>query len=710
VLPDEDENLWVSTTQGISRFDRREKRFYNYDEGDGLQGHYFTSFACERASDGKLYFGGTNGFNAFYPKEILALADTSPAAFTAFQVNGRPAPVVDTGSVRLAHGQNSLVFEFAALNPINPGRTAYRFKLEGREKQWTEVDSAHRLARYTDLSPGEYVFRAEASSDGRHWNAKSAALRITIVPPWWRTWWAYALAALLVIGLLLEAHNVRVHALHRGQRRLAALVDQRTAELVQANRAKSVFLANMSHELRTPLNAILGFSNLLRDGGGISAEQRKDLEIINHSGEHLLGLINDVLDMAKIEAGRIMVENAPCDLMDMVRDVAEMMEVRARAKNLHLQVEESPGFPRSVRGDASKLRQILINLLGNAVAHTERGIVILRLNGLPEESSNRVLLTFEVEDTGIGIAAEDQARIFEPFVQVGGQGARKGTGLGLAIVRQFVELMGGTIRLESTPGQGSRFRVELPVEREAESETAAPRDNRPRVVGIEPGQPEYRILVIEDVFESRLLLQRLLEKTGFSVRVAHDGAEGVEMFRSWRPHFIWMDRHMPGMDGLEAVRRIRELDGGREAKIAAVTASVFASQRNEILAAGMDDFVRKPFRLAEIFDCMERHLGVRYVREAGTPPPAGRAAVLRPEALAALPEELRRELEDTLMALDAGRIAALIRRIAEVDPALGGILALLADRLAYTPILKALQAGNGKATGPACERQMPDCD
>ena len=221
------------------------------------------------------------------------------------------------------------------------------------------------------------------------------------------------------------------------------------------------------------------------------------------------------------------------------------------------------------------------------------------------------------------------------------------------------------------------------------------------MVGLAPGQPEYRILVVEDHLENRQLLQRLLVRTGFQVRVAEDGAKGIEWFESWRPHFIWMDRGLAGMDGLETVRRIREMDGGREVKIAAVTASVLVGQRDEMLAAGLDDFLAKPYRLEEIFDCMARHLDIQYVRAKDASRPARQAtAELRPEALAVLPEELRGELGNALIALDAERIGGLIRRISEVDPALGGALADLADRFAYSPILKALQAGKRKpATG-----------
>ncbi len=238
-------------------------------------------------------------------------------------------------AIRLNHDQNGLTFEFAVLNPINPGKLRYRFRLRGMEENWTEVDSAHRMARYTDVPPGDYVFRAQASSDGRTWDQGGVNVRLTIVPPWWRTWWAEGLGAFLVIALLLGAHKLRVAVLHRRQAHLAALVDQRTAELANArdqaetaNRAKSAFLANMSHELRTPLNAILGFSNLLRESG-VSADQREKVEIINRSGEHLLTLIDDVLDVAKIEAGKQTLSIAPCDLIALVNDVVDMMRVRA---------------------------------------------------------------------------------------------------------------------------------------------------------------------------------------------------------------------------------------------------------------------------------------------------------------------------------------------------------------------------------------------
>jgi CheY-like chemotaxis protein len=447
------------------------------------------------------------------------------------------------------------------------------------------------------------------------------------------------------------------------------------------------------------LNAILGFSNLLREGD-VSEKQRDDLDIINRSGEHLLNLINEVLDVAKIEAGRGVLEMAPCDLAGMVRDVMGMMRARAQMKNLTLHLLGTAALPGQVKADGPKLRQVLINLLGNAIKFTERGSVTLRLDAGQAAEDGRFLLNLCVEDTGIGIAGVDLATIFEAFVQAGPAATHKGSGLGLAITRQLVELMGGRIGVTSALGQGSTFRVELPVFLRQEEASAGTEAEQGRIRGLEAGQPEYRILVCEDEATSAAVLLRVLETAGFAVRVAENGARGVELFEAWHPQFIWMDLRMPVMDGLEAARRIRGMEGGQTVKIAAVSASAFAEERDAVVAAGLNDFVRKPYRVAEIFDCMARHLGVRYRRDRVRISRQQAMPAVRQEAVAALPERLREELREALAVLDEARIAGLIRRVAEFDSSLGSALSRYAERLSYTAIFQAIENCAEKGAGP----------
>ncbi len=415
----------------------------------------------------------------------------------------------------------------------------------------------------------------------------------------------------LLIGLLVTA------SINRALEKIRAVEKQlrESKEAAEAaNRAKSVFLANMSHELRTPLNAVLGFSQLMRKDPTVTRKQSENLDIINKSGAHLLNLINDVLDMSKIEAGRIVLEHRAFDLSAMILDISEMMQHRANSKGLKLCIGQSSDFPRWVCADQAKIRQILINLLSNAIKYTEKGHIILRLNASTlDEEGDRILLHLEVEDSGIGISRENRHKIFEPFEQaIKNVDTIRGTGLGLAITRQYVELMGGNIRVESNLGRGSTFRVELPVAKTTNAGIKSGDSGYHQVVALEEGQPEYRLLIVEDDIYNRLLLRQILERVGFVVHEAENGPQAIKCFLRFRPHLIWMDRRLPGMNGLEVTRRIKQLPGGRNTIIVALTASVFKEQRAEVLAAGCDDFVSKPFQEREIMETIARHLGVRY--------------------------------------------------------------------------------------------------
>ena len=491
--------------------------------------------------------------------------------------------------------------------------------------------------------------------------------------------------ALLMTGTIID-----ITKLKRAEAELA----EAKARAEAANREKSRFLANMSHELRTPLNAVLGFSRLLKNSSDLTPHQQETLDIIVRSGEHLLNLINNVLDMAKIESGRMALEESEVDLHQLLHEMQSLMGVGAAEKGLHFALERAPELPRFVAVDAGKLRQVLLNLIGNAIKYTDSGGVKLRGRLARTHGAEEAEIRFEVEDSGPGIPQEDCQRIFLPFVQLGGQvSAQAGTGLGLAICKQYVELMGGQIGVASEPGKGSVFYFTIPVRvLPLVAEPEGPK--RGRILGLAEGEPCYRLLIVEDQPENRLLLRRLLDPLGFELREAANGREVVALFEQWHPHLIWMDIRMPVMDGLEAVRRIRATKAGADTKIVALTAHALEEERKPIMAAGCDDLVRKPFREQELLDALARHLRLKFIYEKvpqqeSTPEAPGLS--LRPEQLDALPAELLRDLRQAVVELDTARTQALIAQVTKRDAPLGRALNTLATQLDYTRLLKLLE-------------------
>ncbi len=461
-------------------------------------------------------------------------------------------------------------------------------------------------------------------------------------------------------------------------RDLEAIVERRTAALKEAmegaaaaNRAKSEFLASMSHELRTPLNAILGFAQLMQQDPTFPASHSESLEAIARAGEHLLGTIDDVLELSRIESGRLSLRETSFDLRALLDDLHRMMALRARSKNLELRFEVDENLPRYLIADAGKLRQIAINLLGNAVKFTERGGITLQVTGqsLAAGGGDRnYRLQIRVEDTGPGIAPEEMAGLFEPFVQTAsGRRSQEGSGLGLTVSRKYARLMGGDLTATSAVGQGTCFLLTVAVR----SAQAAETTQGLRPIGLAPGQAAYRILTIDDRPEMRTIVRRLLETVGFELREAATAQEALQIWQTWHPHLIWMDLQMPGCNGFQLTREIRRQEqqqGRSPTVIVALSARVFAEDRSAALAAGCDDFVSKPFLRDTLLEKISQHLGATYIyAEAATSVPEREVVAAD---LQRLDREWVRQLHQAVTQTDSERMHELIAHLPSTDNAL----------------------------------------
>lgn len=708
--------VYLSTNWGVARLSRSSPtaasttgfELYNFNTEDGLPSNECNGGAMMVDSDGRIWVGTVDGAGLYDPKAATTPRTAGPLRIERTLVHGvtlagssMEAPVgkdgapdavgPSAGSIAgrtLDHDANDIVFEFALLSYFKESETRYRTQLVGFDEEpsaWT----AEPTRTYTRLPEGDFTFRVW----GRDFAGNVAGpvdVAFAIRPAPWRTLWAYAIYAIALAALGYAVLRIRVRHFERRNRELEERIAERTSELdgknralseafeklvesehqaKQANRAKSVFLANMSHELRTPLNAILGFVQLMQRRRASADTEREYLDIITRSGQHLLGLINDVLSVAKIESGKITLSESNFELDLLIRNVREMFAARAVDKGIELVFEIDPSCTRHVVGDEGKLRQVLINLIGNAVKFTDRGRVTVRMGWTDG------LASVEVEDTGQGIAPDELDRLFEPFVQTeSGRRSTEGTGLGLTISRDIVRLMGGDITVESELGAGSSFRFSIALPEVDPGAYAA----RPEVIGLASGSRGSRILVVDDREENRRLLTELLGPLGFEVREAADGEDALRQLADWPADVILIDVRMPVMDGYEATRRIRdsERESGHasRAAIIALSASVFEHDRASILDAGCDAFLPKPVVTADLFEAIERHSSV--VFEYATTVESGdvRESHLSVDRIAALSAEVRNRLARALQDGDMQRATDVVGEIGGVDESLASAL------------------------------------
>jgi signal transduction histidine kinase/ligand-binding sensor domain-containing protein/CheY-like chemotaxis protein/HPt (histidine-containing phosphotransfer) domain-containing protein len=682
MLEDGDGRLWISSSSGLTRFAPDAGLWRTYSASDGtIEGAYFEGSAFV-APDGTLYFGGFNGVTAFNPRDIRDNLVAPRAVITGFQIFNEPieaakpqllsSPIERTHALTLGAADSVFSLEFSALHYAAPQRNRFAYKLEGFDQDWVNTGANKRFATYTNLDPGTYVFKVRAANKDGVWSDNPATLAITILPPYYKTWWFRLGIALAAAGAFYWSMRARVDRLRRQKDRLERQVSARTREIAlqnrqlerqtlelvaqerkvrkntdqlalanqalqeneerlslakekaeDATRQKSEFLANMSHEMRTPLAGVIGMLGFALRDARLAGGTREQILRGRANAELLLALINDLLDFSKIEAGKLTVENIDFDLTATIDQVVTLFSEQAGARSVGFDVRMDDDLPPFVAGDPTRLRQVLVNLVGNAFKFTRSGSVSLRIErkaedqvGGPSFVARGNMIRFTVQDTGIGIAEEALPRLFGKFEQADSTTTRRygGTGLGLAICRQLVELMGGKIGVESLEGAGSTFSFVLPLPNGA-----------PPPVQVTPERVVHShrlaILCAEDFATNQIIVRTLLEEMGHDVDIAENGEVAVAACARKRYDLVLMDGRMPELDGASATRLIRA-GGPRDAPvrdpgvmIVALTANASMDDRARYLASGMDAFLAKP--IAE--DALHQQVweAIRRQRERG---------------------------------------------------------------------------------------------
>jgi len=631
---DKNGNLWISTDRGLSFFNTIKETFLNYTENDGIQGNEFNQGAYHMSRDGELFFGGTNGFNAFFPDKVKINHSIPTLAITGFYIFNRPVLISETSplkksidytdEINLSHKDNVFSFEFSAMEFSSPERNRFAYKLEGFDEEWVYTNK--RFATYTNLDDGSYIFRVKGSNNHGIWNENGASVRVNITPPPWKTWWAqllYIIASFLLITGFIKyktrGHLLKMAAQEKELERDRLLIN----EYKSIDKIKNQFLANTSHELRTPLNGIIGIADSLISGaaGELNKNVKNNLRMISSCGTRLFNLVNDILDFSKLKNQEISLSRKIINIKESINLVINLSKPLIGGKEIKI-VNRTEEKSYVVYGDEARIRQIFHNLIENAIKFTKAGVIEI------DARKNKNMIEFSVKDTGVGIAPENIKNIFGSFQQVDGTTAREfgGTGLGLAITRRLVELHGGKIYVKSIPDHGSTFTFSLPffaddgpdvnLKKEIPEQISAIKSfvNTETVIDLtrdETGKTGGNLLIVDDEAVNIQVLNNYLTMSNFSVKSVFSGKDALKLLENGCEFdLVLLDIMMPEMSGYEVCTEIRKKYPPNELPIIFLTAKTMMANLVEGFEAGANDYITKPFSKEELIARIRSHISI----------------------------------------------------------------------------------------------------